>query len=100
MINIMAIYRAWGAGKIIANPERWKSGTELTNYLTAFITGILAIVKYKYPDVVVTEEMVDLLLQIFGGILVLINIVSTRITTEKEIGPHALKKTKQAANDH
>jgi len=94
MLNIAAIFKAWQAGKAIKNPEKWKTGTELTNYLTAIITGILVIVQWQFPDVIVTEEMVDLLLQIFGGALVLINIVSTRITTTKEIGLRALKKTK------
>jgi len=85
MLNIPAIYQAWQAGNIIKDPEKWKAGTELTNYLTAIIAGIIAVAKWQYPDFVITEEMKDLVLQILGGILVLINVISNRITTKKKI---------------
>lgn len=85
MLNIPAIFQAWQAGNVIKDPAKWKAGTELTNYLTAIIAGIIAIAKWQYPDLVVTEEMKDLILQVLGGILVLINVISTRITTKKEI---------------
>ena len=41
--------------------------------------------KWQYPEFVITEEMKDLVLQILGGILVLINVISNRITTKKKI---------------
>jgi len=91
MLNIAAIFKAWQAGKAIKNPEKWKTGTELTNYLTAIITGILVVLQWQFPDMIVTEEMVEQLLKIFGGILVLINVISGRITTEKKIGLSTLK---------
>jgi len=88
---MLAIIKAWQAGKAISNPEKWKTGTELTNYLTAIITGGLVILQWQFPDVVVTEEMVEQLLKIFGGLLVLINVVSNRITTKKKIGLSTFK---------
>jgi len=94
MVDIIAISEAWKAGKIIKNPEKWKSGTELTNYLTAILAGIFAIVKWQYPDLIIPEEAKDIVLQILGGVLVLINIVSNRITTTKDIGIKILKSKK------
>ena len=94
MIDVVAIFKAYQAGQIIKNPAKWKAGTELTNYLAAVLSGIIALAKWQYPDLVVTEEMKDLILQIIGGVLVLINVISARITTTKEIGLDALTKDK------
>jgi hypothetical protein len=85
MLNIPEIYKAYQAGNIIKDPAKWKAGTELTNYLTAILAGVIALAKWQLPDLVITEEVKDLVLQILGGILVLINVISGRITTEKKI---------------
>jgi len=85
---IKALYQAFQAGKIIANPEMWKSGGELTAAVTAFVASLFAVAVYFFPnfaDLFTTETA-----SLFGAIIIsalgLVSIVIGRVTTKKEIG--------------
>jgi hypothetical protein len=93
MINIPALFKAYQAGQIIANPEKWKSGGELANASAGFVSAAIIVLSYWYPTVLywMTPDAQAIIAGLIVGVLSLVNIIITRITTTKEIGLKALK---------
>jgi len=89
---IQAIYRAWQAGQIIRNPEKWKSLQDLGNQITVVVASVVSIVVFFFPAATdwlsqeVQTYVVGILVSGFG----IANIVLTRITTRKEVSLSAL----------
>lgn len=93
MLDINAVFKAWQAGKIIANPEKWKSVGELTNACAGFLSAAVIVLNYWYP-VIATVFPAEAQVVVAGGIASLIfgaNIVINRVTTQKKIGLKTLK---------
>jgi len=93
---IPALYRAWQAGEIIRNPAKWKSGGELVNAVTGVITAIVAFAVYFNPSLLIylSEDFVQAVIPVVVSLLVAMNILITRITTKKEVGPSVLTTEK------
>ncbi len=99
MIEIIrALYRAWGAGEIIRNPEKWKSGGDATTYVMIILTSIFTLINYAYPAS--TEFLSEELKVLIGTLIVtglgIVHVIITRVTTKKEVGLRVLTaKTKE-----
>ncbi len=75
--------RAAKLGNELSDPAKWKRGQKLTNRVVLFLGAILALVRVKYPEVLISDETLMSLAGIVGGVLVVINDYLTTATTKK-----------------
>jgi len=78
------------AGNQLANPAIWKKGQELTNLIGATIAGIITLVRFFYPDVMIPDGATEHIAEFIGGALVLVNLYLTRATTKKDLSTIAV----------
>jgi hypothetical protein len=57
----------------------------LTNLIGAVLAGIITLVRWKYPDLLMPEGLTQYAAEAIGSVLVLVNLYLTRATTKKSI---------------
>ena len=77
------LIKAVQAGNQLDDPAGGKSIQEKSNIAGMIFAGLIWIVKTKYPDFIIPEEVADLAIKLIGGALGLINLYFTRATTRK-----------------
>ena len=80
---IKELFGAVKAGQELKNPEKWKKGQVLTNLVGAIVTGAIVLIKWKFPDLPIPDEIKDYAIEIIGGALVVANLYLTPATTKK-----------------
>jgi hypothetical protein len=74
---------ALAAGQELKDPAKWKRGQNLINTVALVITGIVAIIRYNWPDIMVSDEQIVEWASIGAAILAAINGYITTATTKK-----------------
>lgn len=82
---MIELFKALQAGQELQNPEKWKKGQELTNLVGAVLAGIITLLRWKFPDMVVPDGVTQYAAEAIGTILVIVNLYLTRATTKKEL---------------
>jgi len=77
------VIRALKAGNELSDPARWKKGQHLSNTVGALVMAVLALVRYKWPDVYIPAELAEQITSIIAAVLVTINLYLTPATTKK-----------------
>lgn len=72
------------AGNQLDDPAGGKSIQEKSNLAGIILAGIIWLVKTKYPDFIIPEEVANWLLNLIGAALGAINLYFTRATTTKK----------------
>jgi len=80
---ISEIFTALKAGEELKDPAKWKNRQVVINQVGAVVAGVVAFLKWKYPDVIIPEELKDMVIQTVGGGLVVVNYYLTVATTKK-----------------
>lgn len=80
---IIDLFKAWKAGTELADPAKWKIGQVLSNTVGVILLGLIQLVKVKFPDFEVSEEMLDYVTQAICYILAAVNIYITKASTKK-----------------
>lgn len=94
---IMPLMAALQAGKEIQNPEKWKKGQNLLNSLALVITGIVAVLRYNWPELPVSDADIIEMASIAAATLALVNRYITTATSKK-IGVGNAKVTDDPSN--
>ena len=84
-IVIAELYRAWKAGNELSDPGAWKKGQELTNLVGAVVAGVVTLLRWQFPDILIPEGITEHVAEIIGSILVVVNVYLTRATTKKAV---------------
>lgn len=71
------------AGQEIGDPAAWKKGQNLINACAAIITALVAIIRYNWPEVMVSDEQILEWAGIAAAVLASINGYITTATTKK-----------------
>ncbi|MGV0961846.1 MAG: hypothetical protein ACOYB1_18630 [Limnohabitans sp.] len=82
---ITEVYSALKAGQELKNPGKWKKGQELTNLVGAVIAGLITVLRWKFPDLLIPDGMSQYAAEVIGTVLVMINLYLTRATTTKKM---------------
>lgn len=82
---ITEVYTALKAGQELQNPAKWKKGQELTNLVGAVLAGIITLLRWKFPDILIPDGFTQYAAEIIGTILVMVNLYLTRATTTKPL---------------
>jgi len=80
---IMPLMSALAAGQELKDPAKWKRGQNLVNSVALIITGIVAIIRYNWPEFMATDEQIIEWASIGAAILAAINGYITTATTKK-----------------
>lgn len=67
-------------GKEVSNVEQWKLGQVTANMIAVFIIAVIQLVQAFGVEVPINNEQV---IAISGGLLALVNVVTTVITTKR-----------------
>lgn len=78
-----AILTALKAGEELTNPEKWKKGQQMTNMVGGVLAGVAAVIRWKFPDVPIPAEFLDLITEAVVAALVASNVYFTAATTTK-----------------
>jgi len=78
--KITSLFDLFKKGKRVANPALWKTGQITATALAAVFTAALEFARANGYDIAMTTEDV---LSISGGIITVVNLVCTPITTNK-----------------
>lgn len=71
------------AGQEISDPAAWKKGQNLINACAAIITALVAIIRYNWPEVMVSDEQILEWAALAAAALAAINGYITTATTKK-----------------
>jgi hypothetical protein len=77
------IFTALQAGQELANPEKWKKGQQMTNLVGGVLAGIVAVIRYQFPNLDVPPEFLTLFNEAIVAALVAANVYFTAATTKK-----------------
>jgi hypothetical protein len=92
------ILAALKAGQELKNPVAWKKGQNLLNSCALVITGIVAFLRWQYPNLPVTDEQILEMASIAAAILALLNRYITTASTKK-IGVGHVESTSDSPVD-
>jgi len=73
------------AGNALKNPEKWKKGHWLVSMVSLLVTSIAGVLKWKFPDMVLDDDTLNLIIQIGCFILAAANGYLIPATTEKPL---------------
>ena len=88
---IPVLLEALKKGQEIKDPTTWKKGQNLINACAAIITAIVAILRWQFPEIMVSDEQIVELASIAALVLSFINGYITTASTTK-IGTKEKKK--------
>lgn len=71
------------AGETLKDPAKWKKGQVLSNAVVGLITGGIALIKWKFPEVEIPQAVSDYAVETLTGLLVVINMYWTTGTSKK-----------------
>ncbi|MGV0961810.1 MAG: hypothetical protein ACOYB1_18450 [Limnohabitans sp.] len=77
------LIKALQAGHELADPAAWKKGQNLMNLTASVITGLVAVLHWKWPELPVTDEQIIDIASVAAGILAVINGYLTTATSKK-----------------
>lgn len=77
------LWRALKAGQELSNPAVWKKGQQLTNLVGMVVAGVIAFIKWQFPDTYLPEGVEENFAEVIGTILVVVNLYLTPATTKK-----------------
>ena len=80
---IKALFEALRAGQELKDPAKWKKGQNLTNLIGAIVAGIVVLIKWKFPELNIPDEIKDYAIEVIGGALVVANLYLTPATSKK-----------------
>jgi hypothetical protein len=80
---IPAILTALKLGNEIKDPTTWKKGQNLTNACAGIITAIVLVLRWQFPELMVSDEMIVELAGIAALILAFVNRVMTTASSKK-----------------
>ena len=84
MLNtLLELIKALEAGKELKDPAVWKKGQNLLNKCALIITGIVALLRWQFPDLPVTDEQIIEIASVLAMVLALINNFITTASTKK-----------------
>lgn len=80
---IGALWKALQAGEELKNPAMWKRGAILSNAVGGVVAGVIALLKWQFPEIEIPEPVRDYAIEVISGALVVINIYLIPATTKK-----------------
>ena len=80
---IPALLNALKAGQELKDPAKWKKGQNLINGCAIVITGIVAVIRWQFPDVLISDDMIIELASIAALVLAFANRFITTASTKK-----------------
>ena len=80
---ITQLFAALKAGQELKNPAQWKRGQQLTNLVGALITGLVMLLKYKYPDAPIPPGLQETVVEIVCAVLIVVNMYLTPASSKK-----------------
>jgi hypothetical protein len=83
MVMIIDLIKALKAGNELADPAKWKKGQVLTNTVGALVLAIVGVIKWKFPEINISEDVSDQITQIITAILVMVNLYITPASSKK-----------------
>lgn len=82
---ITELIRVVQAGQELSNPAKWKKGQELTNLVGIVVSGLVELLRYFFPDVIISNGITEHITEGIGFFLITTNLYLTRATTKKDI---------------
>lgn len=83
------------AGNALKNPEKWKKGHWLVSMVSLLVTSAAGILKWKFPDLVLDDDTLNLIIQIGCFVLAAANGYLIPATTEKPLTKKGAAKVKE-----
>ena len=77
------VLAALKAGQELRDPASWKKGQNLINACAAIIAALVAVVRYHWPEVMVSDEQILEWAGIGAAILAAVNGYLTTATSQK-----------------
>lgn len=81
--TFLDVSKAMKAGEEISNPATWKENQNTINSISVILAGIVAVVRIKYPDLMIPDEYLLIIAGAAASVLAAINRIMTAITTKK-----------------
>lgn len=82
---VAELIRAFQAGQELSNPAKWKKGQELTNLVGIVVSGLVELLRYFFPDVIISNGITEHVTEGIGFFLIMMNLYLTRATTKKDL---------------
>lgn len=82
---VAELIRAFQAGQELSNPTKWKKGQELTNLVGVVVSGVVELLRYFFPDVIISNGITEHITEGIGFFLIMMNLYLTRATTKKDL---------------
>lgn len=83
MSKMLALMKVLELGQEVGDPRKWKHNQIYIGKISALIASILVLLKYFFPDMVVSEGFADSAAVAVIGLASFINMVLTIITSKK-----------------